>query len=250
MKILFAILVMVLLSACSSNGITPETMTAMFEKLPTSNTDDNKVVITGYTCPVTATDCSISIPLPGGNGPSEALQLAQSYFNYEASQPGFYEWSKLFLGFAVDGFNIWDRTQGRKYNFKTQQAQFEWNAKSNEQMYQAFEGMTKNQAANSQNIAIAGFESISNLSNANGQSFQGIFDSQNTLISNIFSSMPEVGDINNYEYNDAFNQYADSFNPSTTNQALQPIEWGGLTTFVSAFNLDSTTADVVEVPVE
>lgn len=243
---IIAILMMGFLSACSSNGITPETMAAMFEKLPTPSAEDNKVVITGYTCPATATDCSISIPLPGGNGPSEALQLAQTYLNYEASQPGVYEWTNMFLGGALDVANIWDRTQSRKYNFKTQQAQFEWNAKSNEQMYKAFQGMANGQAEANQNIAIKGFESVESLANANGQSFQALFDSQNELISNIFSSLPDGGDINNYEYNDAFNQYDGSFNPSTSHQDLQPIDWGGLTLFAEAFQ--QSTAEAIPEP--
>lgn len=236
-KILFAIFTMVLLSACGST-LPPEVLAAL-TKVETVDKDANTFVMKGdWVCNSAAKDCEIRVPM-GGNTQNASTEKMRMLLSYYDNQDTALDYFRIFTPFLNQGLSIWDNNRRDKRNNDYLLKQLDVQSKEKISLYDMLGGISSNSTNATTDIAKAGFEGITQIANSNSQ---------------LFEFMPPGGDtISNhyvYEYNDAFNQYADSFNPATTNQALQPIDWGGLSSFAGVFQPEAVPVVATEDPVE
>jgi hypothetical protein len=250
MKMIFTTVVLsIALTACSTT-LPPEVLTAL-TKDEKVDPDANTFVMKGdWECKSAPDNCEIRVPMGGNNqsASTERLRMLISYYN---NQDTALDYFRAFTPFLSQGLNIWDSNRRDKRNNSYLLKQLE--SQSNEQMalYGMIGGMSLNASNSSSNIANSGFEMFGQLASSNATTFESIFNAQGETTRSIFEFMPEGGDTisNNYsyDYNDAFNQYDGSFNPATTNQALQPINWDGLTSFAGVFKPIQASAAEDEV---
>ena len=209
MKYLILMLV-VLLSACSTT-LPPEVIAAL-TKVEVVDRDANTFVMKGdWQCNSPEKDCEIRVPMGRGvNGSStERMRMLISHYS---NQDTALDYFRAFTPFLSQGLNIWDSNRRDKRNNNYLLKQLE--SQSNEQMalYDMIGGMSLNASNSSASIANSGFEMFGQLAVSNASTFESMFDSRS-----FFEFIPEGGDTisNNYsyDYNDAYNQYADSFNP-------------------------------------
>ena len=231
------------LTACSST-LPPEVLSALTKEEKVDPNANTFVMKGDWECKSPAKDCEIRVPM-GGNNPNASTEKMRMLISFYNNQDTALDYFRAFTPFLNQGLNIWDSNRRDKRNNSYLLKQLE--SQSNEQMalYGMIEGMSFNASNSSSSIANSGFET-----------FEAMFNAQADTTRSIFEFMPEGGNTisNNYsyDYNDAFNQYDGSFNPLTTNQALQPIDWSGLTSFAGVFNpvqvpvVEPAVADDVE----
>jgi hypothetical protein len=227
------------LTACSST-LPPEVITAL-TKQEAINPDANTFVMKGdWQCNSPSKDCEIRVPL-GGDAANASTERMRMLVGYYSQQDSALDYLRAFTPFLSQGLNIWDSNRRDKRNNEFLLQQLE--SQTNEQvaLYDMFGDISSSANNASSSIANSGFEMFGQLAIGNASTFESILNAQSETTRSIFELMPASGDTisNNYsyDYNDAFNQYTDSFNPSTTtnNQQLQPIDWAGLTSFAGVF---------------
>lgn len=228
------------LTACSST-LPPEVITAL-TKPEAVNPDANTFVMKGdWQCLSPSKDCEIRVPL-GGDAANASTEKMRMLISYYSSQDTALDYLRAFTPFLSQGLSIWDNNRRDQRNNEFLLKQLE--SQTNEQMalYDMFNGITASTNESNASIASSGFDMFGQLASGNAATFESILNAQNETTRSMFEFMPESGDVisNNYtyDYNDAFNQYADSFNPATTtnNQQLQPVNWDGLASFAEVFN--------------